>query len=195
MHGLINRSIQCFLRDTYGSDTWSEVAADAGLEFDNFEALMIYEDAVTEGVLQAASARLGKPVPVLMEDLGTFLITNAGFGGLRRLLRFGGVSFIDFLHSLDDLQDRVRLAVPDLILPALEVRDHTTTSFTLTCRSDRPGFAHILVGILRAMADDYGALVLLEHLGDSSDIAVISVEVLDVGFAEGRSFALGVSAA
>ena len=195
MHGLINRSIQCFLRDTYGGDTWSEIAIAAGLEFDNFEALMIYEDAVTDHVLQSASARLDKSVAVLMEDLGTYLISNVGSGGLRRLLRFGGVSFVDFLHSLDDLQDRVRLALPELVLPALEVRDNTTTSFTLSCKFDRPGFGHVLVGILRAMADDYGALVLLDHVGGSSGIEMITVEVLDVGFAEGQSFALGSSAA
>ncbi len=195
MHGLINRSIQCFLRDTYGDDAWSEIASAAGLEFDNFEALMIYEDVITERVLQAASTRLDKPVPVLLEDLGTFLISNASSGALRRLLRFGGVSFVDFLHSLDDLQDRVRLAVPDLVLPALEVRDHTSASFTLTCRFHQSGYGHVFVGILRAMADDYGALVLLEHLGDGDGSEMITIEVLDIGYAEGRSFALGMSAA
>lgn len=193
MHGLINRSIQCFLRDTYGSDVWTEIAADAGLGFDNFEALLVYEDAVTEQVLRSAAERLDKPVALLMEDLGTYLISNVGSGGLRRLLRFGGVSFVDFLHSLDDLQDRVRLAVPEIVLPALEVRHHTMKSFTVVCSFDRPGFGHVIVGILRAMADDYGALVLLKHLGGNSGIEVIEVEVLDIGFARGRSFALGAS--
>lgn len=31
MHGLINRSIQCFVQDTYGAELWADVAADAGL--------------------------------------------------------------------------------------------------------------------------------------------------------------------
>ena len=193
MHGLINRSIQCFVRDTYGPAIWAGIAAGADLGFDNFEALLVYKDDVTERILREASERLGKPVEALMEDLGTYLISNAGFGGVRRLLRFGGVSFVDFLHSLDDLRDRVRLAVPDLVLPHLEVRDHATNSFTLTCSFDRSGFGHVFVGILRAMADDYGTLVLLEHLGGNTGVEVISIEVLDLGFAEGRSFALGAS--
>ena len=195
MHGLINRSIQCFLRDTYGVETWDEIASGAGLDFDNFEALLVYEDAVTHRVLQSASARLDKPVASLMEDLGTYLISNAGFGGLRRLLRFGGISFVEFLHSLDDLHDRVRLALPELVLPTLEVRDNTATSFTLACSFDHAGFGHVLVGILRAMADDYGALVLLDHLGNNAGVEVIEIEVLDVGFAQGRSFALGAAVA
>ena len=30
MHGLVNRSIECFLRDTYGPGIWAGVAVDAG---------------------------------------------------------------------------------------------------------------------------------------------------------------------
>ncbi len=195
MHGLINRSIQCFVQDTYGPAIWAEVVERAALDFDNFEALLIYEDDLTGRVLHATSVRLDKPVEVLMEDIGTYLISNSGFGGARRLLRFGGETFVDFLHSLDDLHDRIRLAVPELVLPTLEIRDHAATSFTLDCSFDRPGFGHVLVGILRAMADDYGALVLLDHRGGNTGVEVIVIEVLDIGFSQGRSFALGTSAA
>ena len=170
MHGLVNRSIQCFLRDTYGADLWQGVAADAG-------------DLV------------GRNVESLLEDLGTYLISNAGFEGSRRLLRFCGESFIDFLHSLDDIQDRARLAIPDLILPELELRAHSACGFTLTCRFRHPGFGHVLLGILRAMADDYGALVLLHYLGGNSGVETISIEVLDTGHGAGRSFSLGSAVA
>ena len=51
-------------------------------------------------------------------------------------------------------------------------------------------FAAVL-GILRAMADDYGALVLLEHQGRDRESDVISIRLVDVSFAEGRVFQLG----
>ena len=38
MHGLINRSIEVLLRDTYGAELWLTVAGDAALGFDSFEA-------------------------------------------------------------------------------------------------------------------------------------------------------------
>jgi hypothetical protein len=44
--------------------------------------------------------------------------------------------------------------------------------------------------MLRAMADDYGALVLLDHRGADSKRAVIEVRLLDPAFADGRSFDL-----
>jgi hypothetical protein len=190
MHGLINRSIQCFLRDTYGVAVWADVAQAAGLPPEGVEALQIYDDALTERVLAAAAARIGRNRHALLEDLGTYLIFGQGLGWLRRLLRFGGVGFVDFLHSLDDLPDRARLAVPDLALPPIEVTEHTANRFTLSTRTAWDGFGHVLVGALRAMADDYGTLAMLDHDGRRDGVETVSVELLDQSFAEGRRFRL-----
>lgn len=192
MHGLINRSVQCFLQDTYGRQAWSEIAEAADLGFDSFEALLIYDDALTDQVLKAAAQWLGKPVETILEDLGTYLVSHPNVEALRRLLRFGGETFAEFLHSLDELQDRSWLAVPDLELPELDIRDHEGGVFTLYCKQGNRGFGHVLVGVLRAMADDYGTLVLLDHLGCKSDVEEISIQVLETSFSEGRTFNLAV---
>jgi hypothetical protein len=42
------------------------------------------------------------------------------------------------------------------------------------------------------MADDYGALVVLEHRGATATHEVIEVQLLDERFASGRAFDLGV---
>ena len=60
MHGLVNRTIQRFMTDTYGADCWAKVAVDAELGFDGFEAMLIYEDELTGDVLNAACDRLDK---------------------------------------------------------------------------------------------------------------------------------------
>ncbi len=190
MHGMINRALQLFLRDTYGPATWQAVAAKAELGFDSFEALMRYDDAATDAVLQAAETQLNKPREMLLEDLGTYLVSHPNVSSVRRLLRFGGDTFVDFLHSLDELPDRARLALSDLVLPELELCDHSATNFTLSVRHDFPGFGHVTVGVLRAMADDYGALALLDHQGRRKGVETISVELLDTSFAAGRDFAL-----
>ena len=93
MHGLINRSIQCFLRDTYGAQVWSDVAIAARLGFDSFEAMLSYESDLTEAVLTAACTHLDKRRDVLLEDLGTYLVSHPNVEALRRLLRFGGTTF------------------------------------------------------------------------------------------------------
>ena len=88
MHGLINRSIQCFLRDTYGPASWSAIAGAAGLGFDNFEPLLIYDAALTESVIAAAAGYLQRPRETVLEDLGTYLVSHPNLEALRRLLRF-----------------------------------------------------------------------------------------------------------
>jgi len=190
MHGLVNRSIQCFLRDTYGEDLWLGVAQDAGLGFDSFETMLTYDDRLTGAVIDAAARRLDRSRDTVMEDLGTYLVSHPNLERVRRLLRFGGVGFVDFLHSLDDLPGRARLALPDLELPRLALEDDGDDRFTLHCTSSVPGAGHVVVGLLRAMADDYGALVLLDHSAEGPDSDVVSIHLLEQQFAAGRRFEL-----
>ncbi len=192
MHGLINRSIQCFLADTYGTDFWAAVAVGAGIGPQGFETMLHYDDALTEAVLSGAADRLGKPRAALLEDLGIFLVSNPRLEALRRLLRFGGEDFIEFLQSLDDLAGRARLAVPDLDLPDLELQEHGARRFRLLCRWHVPGGCHVMTGILRALADDYGALVVLNLCDATADDAAVEIELLDSRFSEGRGFSLAI---
>lgn len=194
MHGLINRSIQSFLRDTYGEAVWAEVALRAGLGFDSFEAMLSYDDALTDAVFDAAAGALRRPRESVQEDLGIYLVSHPNLERLRRLLRFGGTGFIDFMHSLDDLPGRGRMAVSDLDLPGLELHAEGLDRFTLVCRAPVAGTGHVIVGLLRAMADDYGALVMLEHEGGGAGGEVISIHLLETGFAEGRRFDLATQA-
>ncbi|GGE19476.1 Haem-NO-binding [Gemmobacter megaterium] len=189
MHGLMNRAIQGFLRDTYGEDLWARILGSVRLHPDGFEAMLHYDDAVTETVLSAAADQLGRARDTILEDIGTWLVSSRTGQPLRRLLRFGGVSFTDFLHSLEDLPGRGRLALPDLGLPALTLHEPQPGVYDLTCQG-LPGFSHVLIGVLRAMADDYGALVLLDHCGGDHDGETLRIQLLAADFTEGRRFDL-----
>ncbi|MEM6657252.1 MAG: heme NO-binding domain-containing protein [Pseudomonadota bacterium] len=191
MHGLINRAIQSFVCATYGQSIWLRVTEAAGLSFTEFEAMLVYDDTVTIRVMDALCDELGRPNAEILEDVGTYLVSHPNMEGLRRLLRFGGVSYVDFLHSLDDLADRVRLAVSDLALPVLELRELSATEYQLCCCPGLPGYSSVMVGVLRAMADDYGALVMLSHDGQDGTTEVISITLVESAFAAGRHFDLG----
>jgi hypothetical protein len=194
MHGLINRALQTFVCQTYGDNRWRGIAEAAGLGFTEFEAMLTYEDDLTANVLNAICADLGRPQAEVLEDFGTYLVSNPHVEALRRLLRFGGVTYVEFLHSLDDLPDRTQLAVADLILPRLELREYIAGQFKLTCGPGLPGFGRIMMGVLRTMADDYGALVLLDYEGMHNEAEVITITLIETAFAQGRSFELGARA-
>ena len=188
MLGLINKSVQCFLRETYGAPLWARVAARAGLGRDCFEPLLHYDDAITEGIIAAALAELGKTREVLLEDLGTFLASREV---LRRLLRFGGGDYLDFLLSLEELRGRGRLTLPDLDLPGLVLRDTGGGHFMLMLDTQTQDWTPVFAGLLRAMADDYGALVLIETVAEGvAGGGQIAISLMEARYAAGRSFDL-----
>lgn len=190
MHGLINRALQNFVTDIHGAQTWTRVAALAGLDPPGFEAMLSYDDAMTGRVIAAASRVLERPSDDLLEDLGTYLVTHPRLDAIRRLMRFGGAGFADFLQALNELEARIRLALPELDPPGLSLRRETRNAYRLRCRWTHPWAAPVLIGLLRAMADDYGALVVLGHAGQEGEADVITIRVLDADFAAERTFAL-----
>ncbi len=193
MLGLINRSMQFFLQETYGSKTWAEVAAAAGFDHAEFEAMLSYPDEMTENLIQSATIILRRSRETVLEDLGTYLVSNPKTEAVRRLLRFGGATFVDLLHSMEDLRARGRLAVPDLELPEIDLHELSGDHFQLHCTYPIQGAGHVLAGLLRAMADDYGALVLLEYVGHDAGRDRLSIQLLDQSFTEGRLFELALS--
>lgn len=195
MHGLINRALESFLKERHGPALWHRVVHQAGLGFDSFEPLLTYDVALTEAVIAAASRELNLPRETMLEDTGTALVSHRDRDGLRRLLRFGGVSFRDFLHSVEELPDRARLALPDLHLPDLQLSEDGGGAFTLTAAPPFDGAGYLLIGLLRAMADDYGALVVLDMAPSPDNRDVISILLLDEAHAEGRRFDLAMGAA
>lgn len=196
MHGLINRALQGFLLDMHGAPLWAEIASQANLPFDSFETMLSYDHSLTHDVFEAACAVLHRDPNSLLEDMGTYLVTKDTLEPLRRLLRFGGATFHDFLYSLDELADRGKLAMPDIEMPRLSLEQGDMAgSFRLRAEWDLPGIAPLLLGSLRAMADDYGALVLLSLDGVEDGAEYLRIDLVDTQFAEGRSFHLTESLA
>jgi hypothetical protein len=197
MHGLINRIIERFVRDTYGRDTWVGIMQKLDLGFVEFEPMLTYDKELTVQLLDLIAERLDKPLPDVLEDIGTYLVSHPNVEAVRRLLRFSGKSFVEFLHSLDDLPARARLAVEGLQLPSLELREHGPNFYSVVIGAPPGGvvgFGHVMSGLLRTMADDYGALVFLDHKGQHDDMEIVEVRLLEAAFTEGRDFDLGARA-
>ncbi|MBC7132362.1 MAG: heme NO-binding domain-containing protein [Roseovarius sp.] len=194
MNGLINRALEWFVRDTFGEALWREIVAGLALGEAAFEPLMSCGPEVTDRLLAGVAARIGRAPEDLLEDLGTYLVSQPRTEAVRRLLRFGGVDFIDFLHSLEDLPDRARLALPEFALPDLRLLSEGAGLYRIELGIfPQAGlrFGPVLVGVLRAMADDYGALVLIGLRRADARHEVIEVRLLDAAFSNGRSFELG----
>ena len=190
MHGLIFRTIQAFVTDNFGTDKWSAALAVSGIEQPTFETMLHYDENLFPKILDGCAQAVGRPESDILEDIGAYLIHHQDYVSIRRLMRFGGENFPELLHSLIDLPGRTRLAVAGLNLPWIEVREPICGQFTITCSGPPIGFGHVLVGLLRAMADDYGTLAVVDHCGNRNETEVLEVRVVDPGFAMDQGFSL-----
>lgn len=194
MHGMINRALEGFARDTYGDALWLSVIEDLALGVESFDAVMSADDVLTGKLLDGLARALRKQNEEVLEDMGTFLVASPKMNALRRLLRFSGEDFEEFLYSLNELPARTRMALPDLDMPALELVEQEPEGLRLLVHGTpamRYGFGHVMVGLLRAMADDYGALVYLEHRLMADGREEIDVHLLETAFAKARDFNMG----
>ncbi len=189
MFGLLLRSIQAYLRGTFGPAVWARVLRAAGQPPEGFEPMLPYDARAVGRVLAAAAQELHRPAEAILEDVGTFLVADPGHRALRRLLRFGGAGFADFLHSLEELPDRARLALPGLRLPQVILAEIGPGRVRLAVTGALPALLPVALGALRAMADDYGALVLIE-LEQEPGAALLTVQLLEAAHGEGQRFAL-----
>ena len=193
MFGLINVAIQSFVEDSYGRPVWENVVRTAGLDLRDFEAMLPYPDEVTEAVLGAAASIVENDRSSLLQDLGTYLVTHKNMEAVRRLLRYGGREFEEFLISLDELSDRVRIAIPDLEMPDVNQKPLCAGQFLLTVTSRAQGFGSVLKGVVQGLADDYGALILVdleESKQEGMYVERLHVELLELAFGQDRGLDL-----
>ncbi len=192
MNGLINRSVQSFLIRTKGYDVWEKVAARAGVPPAGFEAMSDYPSRVTLRLIAAILLVTSLNRQEFLEEFGTFIVTHPTVSAVRRLLRYGGASYTDFLISLEDLRHRTRLAVGDLPLPEITAEHPSPGCVRLILGPGPKGMAQFFIGVLGAMADEYGSLVTFVP-GIDAGRETLTVRIAEMAFAAGREFEMAAT--
>lgn len=176
MHWLVRKSIESFLRDTYNERLCRTACHVPGAGSQQDFIL----DRHSRDLIDDAARFLDKTESDLLEDLGAWIARQER---TRRLLRFSGRNFREFLLNLELLPDRMRMIVPDLPMPQMRVVEDGGDCLRVEIPSDRSEWLHAIAGLIRCMADDYGVLGLIW----TDDDRVI-VQISDGAFTSGRSF-------
>ncbi|NNF24634.1 MAG: heme NO-binding protein [Rhodobacteraceae bacterium] len=179
-----------FLTSVYGQASWDAVVVSAGMRQGDFEPMLRYAPAHSEAIIKAAAEHLERSAEGLLEDMGTHLVAHRDMESLRRLLRFSGVSYVDFLNSLDELPGRARLALDDDVLPHFVVEEAADGYYYLTFEDGPDWLYPLMIGVLRGMADDYGALVTVEMQTGESSEKRLEILIFDANFSIGKAFDL-----
>lgn len=169
MHGMINRSLESFLRTTYGDAAWAGILQDAGVEQRDFIVMSDARHHATRRVVFSAARRLGKSPGETLEDLGAWLVR---LEPIRRLLRFSGRDFVEFVRSLDEMPGRARMVLPDLPFHDLTTQQQGAQDYRIRAQGLPSGWIWALAGMLRGMADDYGTLALIVVNGNTIELSI-----------------------
>lgn len=195
MHGLICKSLEVFIRDQHGADVWDRIVAASGAPVTRFESLRRYDDEMMRDVFVQVFKALNTTNTAVWEDLGHWLCVHPPLEPVRRLIRFSGTGFVDLLYSVGDFHDRTRIALPGLDVPRFRIEEPRPNEFEIHSAWHLEGSSAVLTGVLRAMADDYGALAVIDARGRRREDEIwhemLSVRVFDATFQEPREFALG----
>ena len=166
MLGIINKALQSYVCDILGADDWYALCAATPLSADQYEPMLVYPDEETEVLIEAICLASGRTRDDMLEDFGNYVVSQHSSPAVRKLLRLGGETFVDFLYSLEQLHTRGAVLVPDLDLPNLRLEVAGDNQYILHCTEHKPGFGAVLQGILYAMASSYEALIVVGRGGE-----------------------------
>lgn len=193
MHGLILRALRGYLIATLGSDRWRDVLDGAGLHGEQPLTLLFGGSEALRRALESAARLLGRSCGVIMEETGVFVVTCPVQPVVRRLLRLGGATFEEFLHSLEELPDRARLALPVYDFPRVDLDIPGPGVFRLRCHAPSEELLGLALGALRAMAADYGQPATIERTaaGEGMEIVIRLIDASRSGWQRSAVAATG----
>lgn len=198
MQSLLCKALEVFVLHIKGPSVWRSVLAQVDLPGEQLELFQRHKPEIINALNAATAEALQIDQDTLMEDLGTWVCTHPPLEPVRRLIRFSGETFEEMIYSLEELSARIDMAMPGLNVPIIEMEEDDRGQYRISVSSPVPGAGAFLLGVLRTMADDYGALALVELSNRActaqGNLDEVSIQLLDEQFAAPRAFDLGGAA-
>jgi len=169
MYGLVNRAIRGLVEERFCAEAWQKISERAGVATEGFVAMDAYEDAITYGLVGAASEELGLEPSAILEAFGeywTLYTIEEGYGDMLSMM---GSSMEEFLDNLDSMHKRIQETMPELVPPSFDREEQGDGSSILHYRSERAGLAPMVVGLLKGLASRFDTRLEIEQLSSPAE--------------------------
>lgn len=162
MYGMVNEGVRTFVIEKFGKDAWEAIRLDAGIDTSQFDRMHTYDDAITYGLVAAVARHTDTPESEVLSVFGEYWVGYAGNSGLGNLLTLAGRNFVERVQNLDDMHDRMMVAMPGLKPPSFEIEELGQNVFELSYYSPRPGLTPMVIGLLHGLAAQTGEKISVE---------------------------------
>ena len=155
MYGMVNKSVQELVTINFGVDKWEAIKKKAGVTVEAFISNESYPDAMTYGLIGAATEVLGMSADEILFAFGEFWVLHTALKDYGDLLSSAGRNLPEFLDYLPMFHTRVALIFPHLKPPRFECSDRQDDRITMHYFSHRPGLSVFVQGLLSGVAKMY----------------------------------------
>jgi hypothetical protein len=163
VYGLVNQGLQDFVSSVGGDALWRDVRTAAGVEPGMFVSMDVYPDAMTFDLVAAASRVLDMPADELLRAFGRHWVLYTARRGYGTIFDTMGRTLVEFLTNLDMMHTRLSLTMPHLRPPAFRCEQLEAGRIRVEYRSEREGFAPMVIGLLEGLAEMYGLEMAVRH--------------------------------
>ncbi|MEM9717448.1 MAG: diguanylate cyclase [Pseudomonadota bacterium] len=179
--GLINRGLKGFVETYHDAETWRKLVSGQSAIPEDFEALADYPLEVTVRLVAEISTLRDASEADVYEDLGTFLVSTHWDARLRLVFMSCADDFVKFLQRLDVVWVALNAVDAAFPLNSWEISSTRAGAFRLSGPTLFPGFPSLCVGMLRSLADEFGAYVIIDQKPYLSHVFDFDIEVFDSG--------------
>ncbi|XP_074660061.1 soluble guanylate cyclase 88E-like [Tubulanus polymorphus] len=177
MYGILLESIEHYMRTLYGEDTWLQILDVIGAKEREFTTHGQYPNEYMTKIAEACTKVIKDDAKTSFNDYMSFFgdcfVNFFRHYGYDKIMRISGRHYRDFLQGIDNLHETMRFSYPKLKSPSFFVEREDEKGCILHYRSKRVGFAHYVIGQLKACGKvfydvDVEVAILDEHSTENS---------------------------
>ena len=176
---MINVAIRDLVMSQFGDEAWGAICRKSGVLDSAFIRMDQNDDAVTYGLVAAASDVLGLSQSEVLRTFGAYWTQFTAEEGYGPLLDAAGKTLPELLQNLDAMHTRLGTAFPNFNPPSFECLNVTDASMDLHYRSSREGLDDLVIGLVQGLGSRFDVEVKVEQTaskGDGADHSVFHVQ-------------------
>ncbi|EDW85118.1 uncharacterized protein Dwil_GK14486 [Drosophila willistoni] len=169
MYGMLYESVQHYIQEKYGMETWKKICKIVDCKHNSFKTHQIYPDKLMPDFAAALAACTGETFDFCMNFFGHCFVRFFSNFGYDKMIRSTGRYFCDFLQSIDNIHLQMKFTYPKMKSPSMQMTAVDDNGAVLLYRSGRTGMSKYLIGQMTEVAREFYGLEIKAYVLESQN--------------------------